>query len=111
MIDRRTFLGAILGLLCSPAAALARTVQLESALASSAFCPNSGFYVAKTSAWLSNLTPSVHKDFRHYVVDGRDGYVELIADRYSWREWLWVDSHREEAPSCGPEVGSGNGAE
>lgn len=37
MIDRRSFLGAALGLLCSPLATLARAGGLESALASSPF--------------------------------------------------------------------------
>lgn len=72
-------------------------------------CPNSGFYVATKSAWLLSLQDSFQTDFRHYVIDGREGYVELIARRFSWREWLWIDSHREKAPSKGPVVGSGKG--
>jgi hypothetical protein len=72
-------------------------------------CPDSGFYVATKSAWLLSLPDFFQTDFRHYVIDGRDGYVELIAGRFTWREWLWIDSHREEAPSKGPVVGSGEG--
>ena len=73
------------------------------------FCPNSGFYVATASEWLSRLGDSRKTDFQHYVVDGRDGYVELVARRFQWCEWLWIDSHREEAPSKGPIVDSGKG--
>lgn len=72
-------------------------------------CPDSGFYVATKSAWLPSLAAFFQSDFRHYVVDGRDGYVELIARRFKWREWLWTDSHREDAPSKGPMVDSGEG--
>jgi hypothetical protein len=50
-------------------------------------CPDSGFYVAKRSAWLESLPNFFRPDFRHYVVDGRDGYVELIAREFKWREW------------------------
>jgi len=75
------------------------------------FCPGSGFYVATKSEWLSGLESIFQTHARHYVVDGRDGYVELIAHRFRWREWLWTESHREEAPSRGPVVGSGEGVE
>src|SRR5579859_5986102 len=64
----------------------------------SGYWPDSGLYVAVTSAWLSNL-PEYQSRYKHYVVSGRNGYVELIAQDYSWREWLWVDSDREEAPN------------
>ncbi len=49
-------------------------------------CPDPGFYVAKQSAWLESLPLFFRQDFRHYVVDGRDGYVELIAREFKWRE-------------------------
>ena len=73
------------------------------------FCPDSGFYVAKTSEWLSGLPDLFQTDFHHYIVDGRNGYAELVARRFRWREWLWIDSHREDAISRGPVVGSGKG--
>jgi hypothetical protein len=75
----------------------------------SGFCPDSGFYVALESAWLAGLPDHFRLGSRHYVVDGRDGYVELIARRFRWREWLWLDGHRESAPSNGPVVGEGEG--
>jgi len=73
------------------------------------YCPDSGFYVAKQSAWISSLQDSCEADDRHYVLDGRDGYVELIARYFRWWEWLWIDGHRELAPSKGPEVAEGEG--
>ena len=76
------------------------------------YCPKSGFYVATQSAWLATVPEFYQRDFRHYVVDGRDGYVEVIARSFKWREWLWGENcHREEAPSKGPVVGSGEGKE
>ena len=56
-------------------------------------------------------TPSdfFRPDFRHYVVDGRDGYVELIARQFRWREWLWTEGEREQAPARGSVVGEGEG--
>jgi len=71
-------------------------------------CPDSGFYVARESSWLRELPAPFRIDVRHYVVDGRDGYVELIARRFAWREWLWTDSTRD-AASQGPIVGEGAG--
>jgi len=68
------------------------------------YCPNSGFWVAAQSSWLTELST---KQSHHYVVCGRDGYVELIAERYSWREWDWPDGVREDAASK-PPVASGS---
>jgi hypothetical protein len=75
----------------------------------SGLCPDSGFYVALHSEWLAGLPDYFRESFRHYVVDGRDGYVELIARRFKWREWLWDEGERESAPSNGPVVGEGEG--
>lgn len=72
------------------------------------FNPHSGFYVARESAWLISLPERFLQGSRHYVIDGRDGYVELIAAGYSWREWLWTNCHRDEAKT-GPAVAEGEG--
>jgi hypothetical protein len=72
-------------------------------------CPDPGLYVAVKSAWLAVLPNFFRRGFRHYVVDGRDGYVELIARRYRWREWHWHTGERESAPAMGPVVGEGEG--
>ena len=74
-------------------------------------CPDSGFYFAQQSDWLSSLPSYFQQNFRHYVIDGRDGYVELVAKEYTRREWIWSDGHREESQLKGPVVGSGNGVE
>lgn len=73
------------------------------------YCPDPGFYVARQSAWLESLPDPYRRDFRHYVVDGRDGYVELIAQQFRWREWLWTNGHREQVPARQPVVGEGEG--
>ena len=73
-------------------------------------CPKSGFYVAKDSEWLASLPDWVRENGgSHYVLAGRDGYVELIAKRFRWREWMWPEGRREDAPAAGPVVGSGEG--
>lgn len=64
------------------------------------FCPHSGFYVATKSAWLQSL-PDVQGS-KHYVVVGRDGYVEVIARSFKWREWLWLSGHREATTADDP---------
>ena len=71
-------------------------------------CPHSGFYVAKESEWLATLPSFYRHRSQHYVVDGRDGYVELLARSFSWREWMWTSGHRDRA-SEGPVVGCGEG--
>jgi len=72
-------------------------------------CPNPGFYVAKQSAWLESMPDFFRRDFRHYVVEGRDGYVELIARNFKWREWLWTEGQRDLVPERSPVVGEGQG--
>jgi hypothetical protein len=74
-------------------------------------CPNSGFYVATQSHWLESLPKMFQRDLHHYVVDGRDGCVELMAQSFKWREWLWIDGRREDAPLKGPVVAEGEGTE
>lgn len=71
------------------------------------YCPDPGFYVAQQSVWLAGIPNLLQRGFRHYVVDGRDGYIELIARRYRWREWLWREGERESASMKGPIVGEG----
>ena len=75
MIDRRSFLGAALGLLCSPVAALARAAQLESALASSSF------------VYVSPLRSDGNESRCHAEVwyGWIDGAVVLITGRDRWK--------------------------
>jgi len=73
-------------------------------------CPNPGFYVATESEWLSTFPDADQEGRQHYVVVGRDGYVELIAERFRWREWMWTDGRRDDVARLGPVVETGSGA-
>jgi hypothetical protein len=64
--------------------------RFSSAWQASGFCPDSGFYVAKRSSWLQSVPQIYRSGARHYVVDGRDGYVELIARGFRWRERVYT---------------------
>jgi len=72
------------------------------------FCPDPGFYSANPSAWLESLPDRFRQDASHYVIDGRDGYVELIAEGYEWKEWIWNGGHRDEVPLCEPVFDQGS---
>lgn len=56
----------------------------------SGICPESGL-------WVSTSSPSeaLQKQAKLYVLAGRNGYAEIIATGFSWREWIWADGHRE----------------
>lgn len=83
---------------------------LEDEWNATGLCPSPGFYVAKQSEWIESLLGPTGEDAdNHYVVVGRDGYVELLAKRFRWREWMWEGGRREDAPRVGPVVGSGEG--
>ena len=45
------------------------------------------------------------------MVDGDNGYVELIAKHFKWREWLWSAGHRDDAVKTGPVIAEGQGAD
>ena len=51
-------------------------------------CPNPGFYIAESSDWLATVPDFFKQNCNHYLLDGRDGHVELIASQYRWSEWL-----------------------
>ncbi|HEV2296585.1 MAG TPA: hypothetical protein VGR35_22265 [Tepidisphaeraceae bacterium] len=73
-------------------------------------CPRSGFWVAKRSAWMDVLPDFFRRDFRHFIVDGRDGYVELIARRFAWRARAAAEVEHESDPTRWPVVDQGEGA-
>lgn len=75
---------------------------------STGFCPDSGFYVARQSSWLLSIPELYQSNCRHYVVYGRDGHAELIAERYRWRAWKW-DEFPTADPREGPIVAEGEG--
>ncbi len=71
-------------------------------------CPDPKFYYASESDWLMSL--NVPGDgFKHYVIDDRDGYVELISTGYSWKEWLWIEGHINDVPTNSDVAFSGVG--
>ena len=74
-------------------------------------CPRPGFYVATESEWLSSLPDTRQEGCHHYVVVGRDGYVELIAARFRWREWLWTGGRRDDLAGLGPVADRGEESE
>jgi len=51
-------------------------------------CPDPQFYRVLNSDWIHGLS-SHFVDHRHYILDGRDGCIEVAAERYTWREWIW----------------------
>jgi hypothetical protein len=73
-------------------------------------CPDPRFYVATESPWLSSAGLR-HLSLRHFVLAGRDNYIEVLASRFSWREWLWPSGPRDQYTSPDGVVGSGEGVE
>lgn len=64
--------------------------------------------MAQSSEWLSQLPEQFQTDSEHYVIDGRDGYVEVIARRFEWKEWIWQDGLRDDVPSKEPIADQGS---
>ena len=59
-------------------------------------CPDPGLYFSKDSAWLEaersswaarQRTSHGPQDAVHFLLDGRDGYVEVMALGFTWRAW------------------------
>jgi len=74
--------------------------------------PHSGFYFASESDWQSKLKLPEYfwnPDFQHYVIDDRDGYIELISKGFSWKEWMWDTGHRDAVVGTTNVVASGTG--
>ena len=104
-------IGYLLELECNLRDVFAFMKWVEQTWIASGFCPQSGFYYAKESEWLASLPSNFQKHARHYVIDGRDGYVEVIASRFTWQEWLSPDSPPENGPSQEILVASGEGVD
>jgi hypothetical protein len=68
-------------------------------------CPDSGFYVATKSDRLMG------EDARHFVLEGRQCYVEVIAKRYTWREWIWSSGERDHFSDDSTVFATGNGVD
>ena len=59
-------------------------------------CPDPGFYFSMDSAWLDaergswaarQRTSRRPEDAVHFLLDGRDGYVEILASGFNWKAW------------------------
>jgi len=59
-------------------------------------CPDPSFYFSTDSRWLEAERPSwaarqrtsrPPEDAVHFLLDGRDGYIEILASGFSWRAW------------------------
>jgi hypothetical protein len=62
----------------------------------SGLCPDPGVYFSGDSGWLATSRRSWAErqrtgrsphDAVHFLLDGRDGYVEILAAGFSWRAW------------------------
>jgi hypothetical protein len=59
-------------------------------------CPDPSFYFSADSRWLKAERPSwaarqrasrQPEDAVHFLLDGRDGYIEILASGFAWRAW------------------------
>jgi hypothetical protein len=59
-------------------------------------CPDPGFYFSTDSEWLvanraswasRQRTSKGHAEAVHFLLDGRDGYVEILASGFIWHAW------------------------
>lgn len=59
-------------------------------------CPDPGFWFSMDSAWLEaernswatrQRTRHGPEDAVHFLLDGRDGYVEILASAFTWQAW------------------------
>jgi hypothetical protein len=59
-------------------------------------CPDPGFYFSTDTLWLDKDRRSwaarQRRDLRpeeavHFLLDGRDGYIEILAAGFTWRAW------------------------
>lgn len=78
-------------------------------------CPDPGLYFASDSSWLASVrqswaaaqrTSRTANEAVHFVIDGRDGYVEVIAAGFSWTAWS-TDSSGHPAEAT-PPVAAGD---
>lgn len=78
-------------------------------------CPDPWFYYSKDSAWLRSESDAwAHRqrglygpeDAVHFLLDGRDGYIEILATGFSWR--AWPQGHPRLNAVSGEPIMSGN---
>lgn len=76
---------------------------------STGICPDPRFYVALQSDWADQTPSWTGQPHFHYVLAGRDGYVEVLAERYIWREWMWKLPRRDDNAEDSQIVAQGEG--
>lgn len=68
----------------------------ESEWLESGVCPDPSFYFSTDSDWLETVrdqwaarqrTSMTADDAVHFLLDGRDGYLEIAAAGFSWKAW------------------------
>lgn len=111
MIDRRTFLGAALGLLCSPVTTLARAGQPDGALASSPFVyvsplrsdgSESRCHAEVWYAWLDGAVVLITARDRwkaRAVARGLDGARIWVGDYGRWKRLIGANESFRKGPS------------
>jgi hypothetical protein len=59
-------------------------------------CPDPGFYFSTDTTWLARSrhswaarqrTNRSPQDAFHFLLDGRDGYLEILAAGFTWKAW------------------------
>lgn len=77
-------------------------------------CPRSDFYLATVSPWLDSVRKKAgvaHPALRHFLLAGRDSYIEILATGFAWREWMWPCGPRDQFTNQDDVVGFGSGIE
>lgn len=69
---------------CDPKEATDRRLRrFQEQWLATGLCPVPGMYEVHDSLWLRE-TGTDPKEYRHYLIEGHDGYVEVIARGYHW---------------------------
>lgn len=72
----------------------------ETAWLETGICPDPGFYYSTDSDWLDGvrqhwaerqLTSETPFSAVHFLLDGRDGYIEIAAAGFNW--WAWTEGN------------------
>lgn len=68
-------------------------------------CPESGLWVAAGVPVGTRSSQS-----KLFVIAGRNGYAEVVAAGFSWREWVWTDGQRDALANL-PPIAKGLGVD
>lgn len=56
--------------------------DFQSSWIKTGYCPDPGIYLVEESDWCQRVSSKLN----HYLIEGHDSYVEVLAEGYSWRE-------------------------